>query len=129
MCIARHILMEINNNSCEAIIKTNLKQEVNMKTTINSVHFKADKKLEDFITQKLEKVCSKFSDVIGSEVTLKLDNTDTPENKIVDIRIMLKGNDLYASKVSKTFEESTDVAIDALKKQLEKYKGKLESLN
>ena len=46
-----------------------------MKTTINSVHFKADKKLEDFITQKLEKVCSKFSDVIGSEVTLKLDNT------------------------------------------------------
>lgn len=97
-----------------------------MKTTINSVHFKADKKLEDFITQKVEKVCSKISDVIGSEVTLKLDNTDTPENKIVDIRIMLKGNDLYASKVSKSFEESTDVAIDALKKQLEKYKGKLE---
>ena len=39
-----------------------------MKININSVHFKADKKLEDFITQKVEKVCSKFSDVIGSEV-------------------------------------------------------------
>ena len=97
-----------------------------MKININSVHFKADKKLEDFITQKVEKVCSKFSDVIGSEVTLKLDNTDTPENKIADIRIVLKGNDLFASKVSKSFEESTDLAIDALKKQLEKYKGKLE---
>ena len=97
-----------------------------MKVNINSVHFKADKKLEDFITQKVEKVCSKFSDVIGSEVTLKLDNTDTPENKIADIRIVLKGNDLFASKVSKSFEESTDLAIDALKKQLEKYKGKLE---
>ena len=97
-----------------------------MKTTINSVHFKADRKLEDFIAQKIEKVCSKVSDVIGAEVTLKLDNTDTPENKIVDIRIMLKGNDLFASKVSKSFEESTDEAIDALKKQLEKYKGKLE---
>ena len=93
---------------------------------INSVHFKADSKLEDFITQTLEKVCAKYSDVIGSEVTLKLDNTDTPENKIVDIRIMLKGNDLFASKVSKSFEESTDEAIDALKKQLEKYKGKLD---
>ena len=56
-----------------------------MKININSVHFKADKKLEDFITQKVEKVCSKFADVIGSEVTLKLDNTDTPENKIADI--------------------------------------------
>ncbi|MBQ8759814.1 MAG: ribosome-associated translation inhibitor RaiA [Bacteroidales bacterium] len=98
-----------------------------MKITINSVHFKADKKLEDFITQKVEKVCSKYSDVIGSEVTLKLDNTDTPENKIADIRIILKGNDLFASKVSKTFEESVDNAIDALKKQLEKYKGKQEN--
>ncbi len=98
-----------------------------MKININSVHFKADKKLEDFITQKVEKVCSKFSDVIGSEVTLKIDNTDVPENKIADIRIILKGNDLYASKVSKSFEESTDLAIDALKKQLEKYKGKMES--
>lgn len=97
-----------------------------MKVNINSVHFKADSKLEDFITQKLEKVCSKYSDVIGSEVTLKLDNTDAPENKIADIRLMLKGNDLFASKVSKSFEESTDEAIDALKKQLEKYKGKLD---
>ena len=46
-----------------------------MKVNINSVHFKADSKLEDFISQKLEKVCSKYSDVIGAEVTLKLDNT------------------------------------------------------
>lgn len=97
-----------------------------MKVNINSVHFKADSKLEDFISQKLEKVCSKYSDVIGAEVTLKLDNTDAPENKIVDIRLVLKGNDLFASKVSKTFEESTDDVIDALKKQLEKYKGKLD---
>lgn len=97
-----------------------------MKININSVHFKADKKLEEFIEQKLEKVCTKYADVIGSEVTLKIDNTDTPENKIVDIRLMLRGNDLYASKVSKSFEESTDDAVDALKKQLEKYKGKQE---
>ena len=96
-----------------------------MKVTINSVHFKADKRLEDFITQKVEKVCAKLPDVIGSEVTLKLENTEVPENKIVDIRLMLKGNDLFASKISKSFEESTDDAIDALKKQVEKYKGKV----
>lgn len=95
-----------------------------MKVTINSVHFKADKKLEDFITQKVEKVCAKLPDVIGSDVTLKIENTDAPENKIVDIRLMLRGNDLYASKISKSFEESTDEAVDALKKQVEKYKGK-----
>ena len=95
-----------------------------MKVMINSVHFRASSDLEAFITQKVEKVCSKFSEVISAEVTLKLDNTDTPENKITDIRLMLKGEDLFASKQCKTFEEATDLAVDALKKQLEKYKGK-----
>jgi len=95
-----------------------------MKVMINSVHFKADKKLEDFITQKIEKLCSKNADVINAEVALKLDNTDAPENKIADIRLVLRGEDLYASKQSKTFEESVDTCLDALKKQLEKYKGK-----
>ena len=95
-----------------------------MKVMINAVHFKARSDLEDFITPKVEKVCSKHNEVLGAEVTLKLDNTDTPENKITDIRLMLKGDDLYASKQCKTFEEATDLAVDALKKQLEKYKGK-----
>ena len=89
------------------------RKEFIMKVMINSVHFKADQKLEDFITQKVEKL-----------VSLKLDNTDTPENKIADIRLVLRGDDLFASKQSKTFEESIDTSIDALKKQLEKYKGR-----
>ena len=100
------------------------RKEFIMNVTINSVHFKADQKLEDFITKKVEKVCEKYAEVINAEVNLKLDNTDTPENKIADIRIVLKGEDLFASKQSKTFEESVDTAVDALKKQLEKYKGK-----
>lgn len=95
-----------------------------MKVTINPVHFKADSKLEEFITQKVEKICAKYSEIIDAEVSLKLDNTDTPENKIADIRLVLKGDDLFASKQSKSFEEAVDTAVDALKKQLEKYKGK-----
>ena len=95
-----------------------------MKVMINSVHFKADQKLEDFITQKVEKLCAKYNEVINAEVSLKLDNTDTPENKIADVRLVLRGDNLFASKQSKTFEESIDTSIDALKKQLEKYKGK-----
>ena len=79
------------------------RKEFIMKVMINSVHFKADQKLEDFITQKVEKL---------------------PENKIADIRLVLRGDDLFASKQSKTFEESIDTSIDALKKQLEKYKGR-----
>lgn len=97
-----------------------------MKVTINAVHFKADSKLEDFITNKVEKLCGKLDDAIGAEVTLKLDNTDTPENKIADVRIILKGNDLYSSKQCKTFEEAVDKTVDALKNQVEKYKNRFD---
>lgn len=97
-----------------------------MKIKINSVHFKADSKLEEFINNKIEKLCGKLDDAQGAEVTLKLDNTETPENKIADIRILLKGNDLYSSKQCKTFEEAADKAVDALKNQVEKHKNRFD---
>lgn len=95
-----------------------------MNVTISAIKFKADQKLEEFITEKLEKLSKLHDGIIGSEVTLKLDNTDKPENKEVDIRVKIRGNDAMASKVAKTFEEATDLAIEALKKQLVKSKEK-----
>jgi putative sigma-54 modulation protein len=96
-----------------------------MKVNINSVHFKADKKLLDFINEKVEKLTSMYNGVIGSDVILKVENSDTPENKVAEIRLFIKGNDLYAKKQSKTFEEATDIAVEALRRQLTKYKDKI----
>ncbi len=95
-----------------------------MEVNINSVHFKTDKKLENFIEKKVSKLSGMFEGVMSSEVTLKVDNSESRENKIAEIRLLIKGYDLYAKKQSKTFEEATDTAISALKKQLEKYKEK-----
>jgi len=95
-----------------------------MKVNITSVHFKADSKLENFIERKVGKLSGLIEGVMGSEVTLKLENSENRDNKIAEIRLLIKGYDLYAKKQSKTFEEATDTAVDALKKQLEKYKDK-----
>ena len=95
-----------------------------MQVNINAVHFKADKQLEKFITGKLEKIGKYNENVIGSEVMLKLENTDKPENKIVEIRLKVKGNDLISRKQCKTFEEAADLSIDALRKQVTKVKDK-----
>ena len=95
-----------------------------MKVNINSVHFKTDRKLENFIEKKLEKLTGRMEGVIGSEVTLKLESSETRENKVAEIRLLVRGYDLYAKKQSKTFEQATDTAIDALKKQIDKYKGR-----
>ncbi|MDO9512761.1 MAG: ribosome-associated translation inhibitor RaiA [Bacteroidales bacterium] len=99
-----------------------------MKVSINAVHFRTDSKLEDFINDKLGKMNGLFDGIVGSDVTLKLENSESPENKVVEIRLAIRGNDLYARKQCKTFEEATDQSIEALKKQLQKYKDKKRGL-
>lgn len=98
-----------------------------MNINIKSIHFKTDQGLEDFIDKKLQKVGKLHEGIIRGDVTLKLDNVDTPENKTAEIRLKIKGNDLLASKQSKTFEEATVLAIEALQKQLDKSKKKASS--
>ena len=95
-----------------------------MTINISSVHFKTDQKLEDFINEKVEKLNKVHDGIIGAEVTLKLENTEAPENKTADIRIKIRGNDAIASKTAKSFEEATDLTVDALKKQLQKINEK-----
>ena len=96
-----------------------------MKVNITSVHFKTDVKLENFIEKKINKLSGMIEGVMGSEVILKLENSETRDKKVAEIRILIKGYDLYAKKQSNTFEHATDTAVDALKKQLEKYKGRI----
>ncbi|MFA4851107.1 MAG: ribosome-associated translation inhibitor RaiA [Bacteroidales bacterium] len=99
-----------------------------MKINISSVHFKADKKLEDFVQERLEKLSTVFDGVIGSEVTLRIDKSSTTENKVAEIKLFVRGNDLFAKKQCKTFEEAADNAVGALRKQLTKHKAKIKGV-
>ncbi len=96
-----------------------------MSIKINSVQFKADKKLETFIENKVNKLIKHHNDIIGAEIILKLDNSPNLDNKIAEIKIEIPGNDLFAKKQSKSFEASTDTAVEALRRQLKKHKEKL----
>lgn len=96
-----------------------------MSIKIHSVQFKADKKLETFIENKLNKLIDRHDNIICAEVFLKLDNASTIDNKIAEIKIEIPGNDLFVKKQSKSFEASTDIAVEALRRQLKKHKEKL----
>jgi len=99
----------------------------NIAITIQSIGFVADVKLEDFIRLKLEKL-EKFNEgIIGMEVFLRLEKSDTLDNKVVEVNVSISGNDFFARKSSRTFEESTDMVADALRRQLVRYKEKLRS--
>ena len=95
-----------------------------MNIQIHSVRFDADKKLIDFVHQKLEKLTQFGEDIVNAEVYLRLDKDQERENKISEIKLELPGGPLFAKKQTKSFEESTDEATDALIKQITKHKQK-----
>jgi putative sigma-54 modulation protein len=96
-----------------------------MKLTIHSIHFDADVKLESFINEKVGKLDQFFDRIIEGEVFLRIDKAETGENKIAEIRLKMPGNELFVKKQCKSFEEATDLAVEALRRQVRKYKGKL----
>jgi putative sigma-54 modulation protein len=99
-----------------------------MNIQFHSVRFDADKKLIDFVHQKLEKLTQFDEDIVNAEVYLRLDKDQERENKISEIKLELPGGPLFARKQSKTFEEATDDAIDALKKQITRHKQKMRGV-
>jgi len=96
-----------------------------MNIQIHSVRFTADKRLLDFVSQKLNKLSVISDDIIGAEVFLRLDHDEERENKITEIKVEFPGGPLFARKQSKSFEEATDDVIDALKKQITKQKERM----
>lgn len=94
---------------------------------IQTPDFKADQQLLDFVNGKLEKL-ARFSDrILEASVTLKLDKSETKENKVCEIKLGIPGNDLFAARQCKTFEEAVAKTIDALRSQVEAWKIKIVS--
>lgn len=90
-----------------------------------STNFKADSKLLEFITQKLQKIDRFYSKVLNATVYLKVDKASDKQNKTVEIKINLPETQLFVTEHDRTFEAATDRAMNALKNQIAKIKDKL----
>lgn len=95
-----------------------------MEIKINAVGFSASSQLEDFIQKKISKLEKYHDGIIGTDVTLKLEKDDKLENKVVEVTVSVKGQDVFAKKNAKKFEEAVDELYDVLKRQLVKIKEK-----
>ncbi|MDG1913005.1 MAG: ribosome-associated translation inhibitor RaiA [Crocinitomix sp.] len=98
-----------------------------MDIQVHSVHFDADRKLIDFVNQRVEKLELYFDNIILGEVFLKLGNPSDKENKVAEIKLAIPGKELFAKKQCKTFEEAADLACQALKRQVQKHKEKISA--
>ena len=93
-----------------------------MDTQMHAIHFKADQKLLSFIQERLNKL-EQFNDqIVSAEVYLRLDKDREKENKIAEIKLHVPGKDMFAKKQCKSFEEATNVAVEALRRQIMKDK-------
>ncbi len=98
-----------------------------MKVNIQATNFNVDRKLVDFVNERLGKVAKFYDKVIAIEVFLKLENNNEKENKTAEIKMLVPGDELVVKKTSKSFEESTDLGADALERLLMKYKDKMKA--
>ena len=98
---------------------------MSMKIQIQSVHFDADQSLKSFINKKLSKLETFYDRIIDSDVVLTMEQLNTQvKDKVVVIKTNIPGSTLVAKEKSKKFEAAIDLAVDSLKRQIEKIKSK-----
>lgn len=95
-----------------------------MDIKIQSIHFDATEKLQEFIEKKVSKLEKSFEDIKNVEVQLKVVKPATAQNKETSISVTVPGTTLFADKTCDTFEEGVDHCVDALKVQLARFKEK-----
>lgn len=98
-----------------------------MDIKIQALHFDAADKLREFIQKKVTKLEKYSDDILNVDVTLKVVKPETSNNKDASIKLNVKNDELYANKTAESFEEAIDLCVEALEKQLSKYKEKVQS--
>lgn len=97
-----------------------------MRLQMQAIHFDADAKLLSFIQQKMDKLDTFYDRITSGEVFLKLDKNEKSKihSKLLEVKIYVPGGTMFVTQKGSTFEEATDLAVEALKMQVKKFKNK-----
>lgn len=96
-----------------------------MKINIRGIAITLRKELTDFVNGKVKKLKHLYGEIISIEISFRINKSETKDNKVCRIRLIIPGYDMLADAKCQTFESATAVAIEALERQIEKRKNKL----
>jgi putative sigma-54 modulation protein len=96
-----------------------------MKTIIQAPNIKVRENLQALIKEKMEKLGSLNNRLIEARVCVKFHKSDTRDNKICEIQMVIPGNDLFATKHAKSFPEAVRKASLAMQRQISDWKLKV----
>lgn len=88
--------------------------------------FVASEQLKEFIEKKVSKLETFYDKIIDADVYLKLENHQQIKDKTAEIKLNVPGITLFSAETAKTFEEAVDEAVESLRRQLKKYKEKIQ---
>ncbi|MBK0370472.1 ribosome hibernation-promoting factor, HPF/YfiA family [Flavobacterium agrisoli] len=95
-----------------------------MKVNVHAVNFAVDKKLVNFVQGRMDKLEKYYDRVVSSDVYLKVERTSDKENKCVEIKVNVPGDDFLVKKQCKSFEEAVELSAESLERSLVKRKEK-----
>lgn len=98
-----------------------------MKVSVHAVNFTVDKRLVDFIQERLDELEKYYDKVVSADVFLKVEKTSEKENKIVEVKINVPGDEFLVKKQCKTLEEALELSAESLQRMLVKRKEKINS--
>ena len=83
--------------------------------------------LSDFIQTKVNKLETFYAGIVNGEVYIRTEKGDPKKEKVIEIRLNVPGTSLFAKESAETFEAATDETVEALRRQIKKFKEKSSS--
>ncbi len=97
-----------------------------MKINIQGVGVSPRQELQDLINEKLNKLDRLTDRITEAKVTLRIEKAETHDNKIMEVRLGLPGNDIFVKKHGDSFEELVQKTSDVLTRELKDWKEKVQ---
>ncbi len=93
-----------------------------MNLEIQGIGFTPNQKLRCLIEKRANKLANRYTWIISGIAILKVENEDKGNDKKVEIKIEIPGNDLFAKANRNEFPQAIDEAMEAIHRQLKKFK-------
>jgi putative sigma-54 modulation protein len=98
-----------------------------MMVNVHAVNLSVDKKLVEYVQERMDRLEKYYDKVVSSDVYLKVEKTSKKENKVAEIKVNVPGDDFVVKKQCKTFEEAIELSAETLERLLIKRKEKIGS--
>jgi putative sigma-54 modulation protein len=98
-----------------------------MMVNVHAVNLAVDKKLVEYVQERMDRLEKYYDKVVSSDVYLKVEKTSKKENKVAEIKVNVPGDDFVVKKQCKTFEEAIELSAETLERLLIKRKEKIGS--